>query len=149
MEDKKDIFPFIGAPEDYNYTPDGDLPLLRELAYDFDKDDFIIDEDTKEFKVVEGAEALKVWVYMAIKTIRYNHEIYSWDYGTELNTLIGQKFSRGLTESEAFRYIKEALLINPYINDVENSGVTFKGDDLHIKIKVISIYGGIDIDVRR
>ena len=43
MEDKKDIFPFIGAPEDYNYTPDGDLPLLRELAYDFDKDDFIIE----------------------------------------------------------------------------------------------------------
>lgn len=147
MEDKKDIFPFIGVPEDYNYTPDGDLPLLRELAYDFDKDDFIIDEDTKEFKVVEGAEALKVWIYMAIKTIRYNHEIYSWDYGTELNTLIGQKFSRGLTESEAFRYIKEALLINPYINDVENNGITFRGDDLHIKIKVISIYGGIDIDV--
>ena len=141
MEDKKDIFPFIGVPEDYNYTPNSELPLLKELAYDFDRDDFIIDEDTKEFKVVEGAEAIKVWIYMAIKTIRYNHEIYSWDYGTELNTL------RGLTESEAFRFIKEALLINPYINDVENNGITFNGDDLHIKIKVKSIYGGIDIDV--
>jgi len=147
MEDKKDIFPFTGVPEDYSYTPNSELPLLRELAYDFDKDDFIIDEDTNEFKVVEGVEALKVWIYMAIKTIRYNHEIYSWDYGTELSTLIGQKFSRGLTESEAFRYIKEALLINPYINDVENNGVTFRGDDLRIKIKVISMYGGIDIDV--
>nr|DAS11233.1 MAG TPA: Protein of unknown function (DUF2634) [Caudoviricetes sp.] len=147
MTEKKDIFPFIGVPEDYNYIPESELPPLKELAYDFERDDFIIDEDTKEFKVVEGAEALKVWIYMAIKTIRFNHEIYSWDYGTELNSLIGQKFSRGLTESEAFRFIKEALLINPYINDVENRGITFTGDDLHIRIKVKSIYGGIDIDV--
>lgn len=147
MAEKTNIFPFIGVPEDYNYTPDNELPLLKEIAYNFKTDDFIVDENTKEFKVVEGAEALKVWIYMAIKTIRYNHEIYSWDYGTELNTLIGQKFSRGLTESEAFRYIKEALLINPYINAIENNGITFRGDDLHIKIKVKSIYGGIDIDV--
>ena len=49
MTEKKDIFPFIGVPEDYNYIPESELPPLKELAYDFERDDFIIDEDTKEY----------------------------------------------------------------------------------------------------
>lgn len=144
-----DFFPFTGSEEDYKYSPRKDLPLFKELAYDFKKNDFIIDKRTNDIKVLEGKEALEVWVYKAILTNRYEHEIYSWSYGTELINLIGQKFSRGLTESEAFRYIKEALMINPYITDVINKDISFINDVVNIKILVDSIYGEVLVSVRR
>lgn len=143
------FYPFMGNPGDYNYQVATELPKLKEFAYDFDVSDFIIDEKTKDIKVVEGKEALKVWIHKAILTNRFEHEVFSWDYGTELITLIGQKFSRGLTESEAFRYIKEALMINPYITDISNRSVSFSDDIVTINISVDSVYGEVAINVRK
>jgi len=143
------FFPFVGVPSDYISEIQTELPLLREYAYNFDTNDFIVDPMTNDLVVVTGIDALEVWIYKAILTDRFEYPIYSWDYGTELTDLVGQKFSKGLTESEAFRYIKEALMINPYINDVDNLGVTFDGDTVTIKIAVDSVYGGVKINVRR
>lgn len=143
------FFPFVGVPSDYTSDIHTDLPLLREYAYDFKTNDFIIDPSTNDIKVVTGMKALEVWIYKAILTDRFEYPIYSWDYGTELTDLIGQKFSKGLTESEAFRFIKEALMINPYINDVNNLGIVFDGDTVTIKISVTSVYGEVKIDVQR
>ena len=143
------FFPFVGLPGDYISDIHTDLPLLREYAYDFKTNDFIIDPNTNDIKVVTGLKALEVWIYKAILTDRFEYPIYSWDYGTELTDLIGQKFSKGLTESEAFRFIKEALMINPYINDVNNLGIVFDGDTVTIKISVTSVYGEVKIDVQR
>lgn len=143
------FFPFVGVPSDYASDIHTDLPLLREYAYDFKTNDFIIDPSTNDIKVVTGLKALEVWIYKAILTDRFEYPIYSWDYGTELTDLIGQKFSKGLTESEAFRFIKEALMINPYINDVNNLGIVFDGDTVTIKISVTSVYGEVKIDVQR
>ena len=143
------FFPFVGLPSDYASDIHTDLPLLREYAYDFKTNDFIIDPSTNDIKVVTGLKALEVWIYKAILTDRFEYPIYSWDYGTELTDLIGQKFSKGLTESEAFRFIKEALMINPYINDVNNLGIVFDGDTVTIKISVTSVYGEVKIDVQR
>lgn len=143
------FFPFVGVPSDYASDIRTDLPLLREYAYDFKTNDFIIDSNTNDIKVVTGLKALEVWIYKAILTDRFEYPIYSWDYGTELTDLIGQKFSKGLTESEAFRFIKEALMINPYINDVNNLGIVFDGDTVTIKISVTSVYGEVKIDVQR
>lgn len=143
------FFPFIGVPSDYVSEIQTELPLLREYAYNFETNDFIVDPVTNDLVVVTGIDALEVWIYKAILTDRFEYHIYSWDYGTELTDLVGQKFSKGLTESEAFRYIKEALMINPYINDVDNLGVTFDGDTVTIKIAVDSVYGGVKINVRR
>ena len=143
------FFPFIGVPSDYVSEIQTELPLLYEYAYDFDTNDFIVDPVTNDLVVVTGIDALEVWIYKAILTDRFEYPIYSWGYGTELTDLVVQKFSKGLTESEAFRYIKEALMINPYINDVDNLGVTFDGDTVTIKIAVDSVYGGVKINVRR
>lgn len=145
-----DFYPFIGGAEDYEgLITNQELPLLRELAWDFSKNGYIIDEATNDFKIVEGLEALKVWIYFALKTDRFEHLIYSWDYGTELTNLVGQRFSKGLTESEAYRYIEEALIINPYILSVKKNSVIFDGDNLQININVNSIYGEVDFSVRR
>ncbi|HHY0047697.1 TPA: DUF2634 domain-containing protein [Clostridioides difficile] len=139
------IFPFIGVPQDYILPKTEELPIFREVAWNFEKDEPIIENG--DFKVVEGNEAIKVWVYKCIKTNRYEHEVYSWDYGTELSELIGQKYSKGLTESEASRYIKESLLINLYILDVNISNTRFIDDLLSVDIVINTIYGEVEVNV--
>ncbi|HBH1733606.1 TPA: DUF2634 domain-containing protein [Clostridioides difficile] len=139
------IFPFIGVPEDYILPKTEELPILREVAWNFEKDEPVVENG--DFKIVEGNEAIKVWVYKCIKTNRYEHEVYSWDYGTELSELIGQKYSKGLTESEASRYIKEALLVNPYVLDVNISNTRFIDDLLSVDITISTIYGEVEVNV--
>lgn len=143
-----DFYPFVGVASDYEFGVSKELPLLKEFQWDFETNNFIVDENGN-FKVVEGKKALEVWIYKTLLTNRYEHEIYSWDYGTELIKLVGQKFTRGLTESEAFRFVKEALMINPYINDVINKGVSFIDDTVNISIYVDSVYGEVEIDVSK
>lgn len=143
-----DFYPFVGVASDYEFGVSKELPLLKEFQWDFETNNFIVDENGN-FKVVEGKKALEVWIYKTLLTNRYEHEIYSWDYGTELIKLVGQKFTRGLTESEAFRFVKEALMINPYINDVINKGVSFIDDTVNISIYVDSVYGEVQIDVSK
>lgn len=140
------FFPFIGTESDYIPETNNELPLYREFAWDFAKDDFIKD-NSGDFKIVEGKEALQVWIYHALHTNRYEHEIFSWDYGTELITLVGQRFTKGLTESEAFRYIKEALLVNEYLLSVKKNSIVFDGDVLHIDITVKTVYGEVHLVV--
>lgn len=139
------IFPFIGVPEDYILPKTEELPIFREVAWDFEKDEPILEKGN--FKIIEKKEALKVWIYKCIKTNRYEHEIYSLEYGTELSELIGQKYTKGLTESEASRFIKEALLINPYILEVNVKSANFNRDILSANVKVSTIYGEVEINV--
>ncbi|KPI51728.1 DUF2634 domain-containing protein [Clostridioides difficile] len=139
------IFPFIGVPEDYILPKSEELPIFREVAWDFEKDQPILEKS--DFKIVEKKEALKVWIYKCIKTNRYEHEIYSLEYGTELSELIGQKYTKGLTESEASRFIKEALLINPYILEVNVKSANFNRDILSTNVKVSTIYGEVELNV--
>ncbi|EMJ4519809.1 DUF2634 domain-containing protein [Clostridioides difficile] len=139
------IFPFIGVPEDYILPKTEELPIFREVAWDFEKDEPVLEKG--DFKIIEKKEALKVWIYKCIKTNRYEHEIYSLEYGTELSELIGQKYTKGLTESEASRFIKEALLINPYILEVNVKSANFNRDVLSANVKVSTIYGEVEINV--
>lgn len=139
------IFPFIGVPEDYILPKTEELPIFREVAWNFKKDEPILEKG--DFKIIEKNEALKVWIYKCIKTNRYEHEIHSLEYGTELLELIGQKYTKGLTESEASRFIKEALLMNPYILEVNVKSANFKSDILSADIKVSTIYGEVEINV--
>ncbi|HBH1497164.1 TPA: DUF2634 domain-containing protein [Clostridioides difficile] len=139
------IFPFIGVPEDYILPKTEELPIFREVAWDFEKDEPILENG--DFKIIEGNEAIKIWVYKCIKTNRYEHEIYNWGYGTELSELIGQKYSKGLTESEASRYIKEALLVNQYILDVNIKDTKFTDDLLSVNIEISTIYGEVEVNV--
>lgn len=71
--------------------------------------------------------------------------IFSELYGSEHESLFGEGFSNELVTEEAFRYVKEALLVNPYIVEVENKGTYFKADKLYLKIRVGTLYDVSDI----
>ena len=132
------LFPFISNTDDVKV--DNSFPLYREVSWDFKNNIPILENG--DFKIVEGNEAIKVWVYKAILTPRYNYSIYSWDYGSELLGLIGKAYTPSLTKEEAKRLIKEALEINPYILEVEIADISFKDSLLSAVVKVKTIYEG-------
>ena len=137
------IFPFISPPP--NLEESNNFPLYREVAWDFKKNEPIIENG--EFKIVEGNEAIKVWVYKSLLTANKEFSIYSWDYGTELYNLIGKPYTRSLVESEAKRYIEEALLINPYILEVNVIDSNFEDWSLTCNIKITTIYGESEVSI--
>ena len=141
------IFPFMSIDEvEVNIeNSNSELHMYYEVGWNYIKDEPLIENN--EFVIVEGNEAIKVWIYKAIKTVRYQYPIYSWDYGCEISSLIGQKYTKGLTKSEAERYIKEAILINPYITDVKIIDINFSEDILSVSIQVDTIYGEVNVNV--
>ena len=78
-------------------------------------------------------------------TERFRYEIYSWGYGSELDSLIGQSYSPNLTKAESIRFIKETLLVNPYIINVSNAEVSFDSGKLSITVKLETIYGETEV----
>ena len=137
------LFPFVTYKEDI--VKNNSFPLYREIAWDFKRDIPILENG--DFKIVEGNEAIKVWVYKALLVPRYNYSIYSWNYGSELMDLIGKAYTPQLTKSEAKRYIEEALKINPYILDVNVIDTDFKDSVLSANVKIVTIYGESEVTI--
>jgi hypothetical protein len=136
------LFPII-QPE--TVETDTDLPMYKEVAWDY-KNNIPIFKNGNPV-IIEGKEAVMVWAWNALHTERFRYEIYTWDYGNEVESLIGQNFSDELKQAEAARYVKECLVINPYITDVKNISVDFTDDLLTITGTVVTIYGEADLYV--
>ena len=121
------------------------LPMYRDVAWDCNSGKPIYSGGRPV--MVEGAEAIRGWCWRALNTVRCRHDIYTWDYGNEVENLIGQRFSSEVKEAEAIRYIREALVVNPYIVSVEQVDVTFTGSKLTIYCEVETIYGEVFLHV--
>ena len=138
------IFPMVQPEADERTTTQ--LPLCREVAWDFAA-------GTPRYSagrpvVVTGADAVRVWCWRALKTVRYRHrEIHTDDYGCEVENLVGQPYTAQIKESEAIRYVREALCINPYVTAVTQVGVTFADAQLSIDCTVSTIYGEVRVHV--
>lgn len=135
------LFPMFPVSEGMKRTTVADLPLCREVAWDFKADRAILRRG--EPVVVEGAEAVKVWIYHALKTVRGRYGIYSRDYGNEAEGLIGQPYSEAVKRAEAIRYIREAIAPNPYVTDVTEVSVDFAEATITISVRVQTVYGEV------
>lgn len=127
--------PFIELKD----VPKNELPEFREYAFDFSKDEFIIENG--RLAIVTQKEAIKVWAYKALITERYRYRAYFDDYGAELEHFIGIVTNDGVEAIEVFRYIEEALLVNPYITDVNILGIEQNKKKITLNIELITIYG--------
>lgn len=137
------FFPFINPPP--NLEALNEFPTYKEIAWDFKNNQPIIENG--EFKIVEGDEAIKVWIYLSLLTPNKQYPIYSWDYGSEVKELIGKNYTKALTEAEAQRLTEECLLINPYITEVKVLDTSFKDSTLTCNVKVTTIYGDLEVSL--
>lgn len=136
-------FPFISTTQALSTSS---LPTFKMYAWDFETDNFIRDENGNMI-LLEGNDALKVWIYKALKTERFVYRAYSWRYGAELKKYIGKVMGVKERQSEMKRMIIECLMVNGYIRSIDK--VEFVADkhnrELHINIDISTIYGKLTV----
>lgn len=139
--------PFIARNTQTIQSAADTLPLLTEYGYDFDKQQFLYDENGNNVTVTED-EALKVWIYKAILTERYRYLAYHDDYGITIEPYQGTMPNNVYTADRIRQNIREGLSINPYIAKINSITITKREkDDLEIAVDVTSIYSDESITV--
>lgn len=118
-----------------------ELPVFKELAFDFETGQ--LKTIGGQFYYVEKNEAIKIWIWKALKSSRYTYLAYSTDYGNEIYTLIGRYLAKQLLYSELKRMIEEALLCNPYIKSLTDFQIEQKGAKVECLFAVNTIYGSV------
>lgn len=94
---------------------------------------------------IDEKEAIKQAIYLIINTERFEYIIYSWDYGIELQDLIGESIS--YVKSEVKRRITESLICDDRIESIDD----FIFEQLSKRILLVkftanTIYGSVDIE---
>lgn len=132
------IFPFISTTPTQEESGEA-LPLFAEFAYDFENNCLLLENGHPY--LVERNEALKIWIYKALVTERFRYTAYDTDFGSEMDTLVGRNYNTDITNSELKRMIIEALMCNPYIEELGNWSFTPGRSGVRVQFDVTTIYG--------
>lgn len=118
-----------------------ELPLLREFGIDFTTGQLT-------GRIVEGLEAVKVWLWLMLHTPRFRYAIFSWDHGHELEDLLIDEDSgdEDYLQSEAECMVQDAASVNEYITGVNVTTEKVK-DTLKVSVAVSTVYGNMEVNV--
>lgn len=130
------VFPFT-TYEAYETAVD-ELPLYKEVAYDIETNS--LQRKAGRIYFVYKDDAIKIWIYKALKVKRYAYTAYTHNYGNEIENVVGKTTDKGIFESEMERYITECLIVNPYIQELNNFVFTH-GEYTRVRFDVTTIYG--------
>lgn len=104
----------------------------------------IVRETGRISGIVDSLEAVRQAVYCILNTERYDHLIFSWNYGVELKDLYGRPAP--FVKSEVKRRIREALMQDKRVRDV--GGFVFRQERglLKVSFTVHSTLGDLQMD---
>lgn len=120
--------------------------IPREYKYDFKRKEIVMVNGSP--RLVEGVEAIKIWIYKTLLTQRGYYMAYSFDYGQDYEDLIGSGLSIEALKSEAKRMTEEALFDNENILKIEDFDASISGDKIEISFTAITKYGNIGMEVQ-
>ena len=128
--------------------------MIPNIDDDLMSDVVIEEQPTKTYEIKlnksrmgaysDGIEAMKQTIYHIINTERYNHLIYSWNYGVELADLFGKPVSYCYAEIK--RRITEALLQDDRIMSVNEFEFTHKKGEILTTFRVVTTEGDIRME---
>lgn len=87
---------------------------------------------------------MKQAIYLILRTERYQHVIFSWNYGIELEDLFGMPISWVIPEVK--RRITEALLQDTRITAVGDFRFEHSKNKIHTTFTVQTIFGNIQAE---
>lgn len=90
---------------------------------------------------IDRREAMEQAIRKVLQTKRFAHLIYSDDYGFE--NMIG--YERLFVQGELPRRIKEALLQDERITEIQNFILVFEKDKAFASLTAITIYGDVNV----
>lgn len=106
---------------------------------------FYIDFESKKILgMVDDKKAMEQSIYLALKTGRYNYLIFSWNYGEEINKLVGKP--KDLARAELPRLLNECLLVDDRISAIEDLIITEFEEGLHVSFTAVTLHGDISIE---
>ena len=92
---------------------------------------------------VDQVESVKQAALKILLTERYEHIIYSSDYGTEWSSVLGK--GRLWVQSELKRVITEALLQDDRILEITDFSLFWRGNDVTANFTVVTPYGTFEM----
>lgn len=94
----------------------------------------------------DGLEAIEQAIYKILNTERYEHLIYSFNYGVEIEDLIGQDIT--YIKADLKRRVEEALTQDDRIERIENFSITLgeENDQLMVSFDTITVSGILNIE---
>ncbi|KXG78295.1 DUF2634 domain-containing protein [Thermotalea metallivorans] len=126
--------------------------MIPKINYDADSDFEIIKQPTHTYQLnfekgrvagyTDGIEAMKQAIHKILFTERYQHEIYSWNYGIELEDLFGKP--KSFVYPELKRRITEALLQDDRIIRVDGFSFTSHKGSVVVSFTVHTIFGDVE-----
>jgi len=121
-------------------TQAGQVKFGRSWRFDFEKGDFVL---SPMGKVAEskGLDAYIEWCKKALLTPRYRHLIYSRNYGSEFEDLIGRNLTRAGNESEIKRMVTEVLMVDPRTVSVGDFTFDWQEDTVYFTCTVTTAQG--------
>lgn len=90
----------------------------------------------------DGIQAMAQAIFLILNTERYQHIIYSWNYGVELADLIGRPVAYVIPEVK--RRVTEALTQDTRIMVVDSWSFNRAGNKLNTQFTAHTIYGDIE-----
>lgn len=94
---------------------------------------------------VERTDAMKQAIFKILETERFKYLIYSWNYGIEMNSVVGKSFN--VIASEIKRLIKEALLADSRITAVTDFSVEQTSrNSAHVSFTAKTIFGDVNAE---
>lgn len=131
------MFPFDVEEDEVQETEEKEL---KDYEIDFEK-------GYLTGRMVTGLDAIIQSIKLALKIDRYFYSQYSWEYGSELNTLIGKNYSQEYVQSEVQRMLEDLVLGFDEVLSISDIQCTMNKDKLTISFELDTIYGGGEISV--
>ena len=126
-------------PQGARLLPDMEQELRPMASYTY-----ALDLERNRFiGMTDGTAALKQAVFKILSTEKEYYSIYSDEYGIHARSLIGQ--DPILVRAELEYRIKEALLMDDRILDVQHYDLSYDEDHSTLSFTVVSTLGDIDI----
>ena len=146
-----DLFPTVTLPDPKLLeSSSSNATFGRNVELNYSDEEFVLSPTGRQYKLDEVNSWVE-WCVKALSTPRYKHLIYSDNYGSELQTLIGKSYPHEFAESEIKRMVKECLMADSRTAAVDSfqfewieDGVMFtcrienvRGESKHIAGKVV------------
>lgn len=130
------IFPTFAPTELIRPLPDPTVPIEYPPSwlFDFARGDFVKDSSGRPLRC-DGWTAWVQWCFKTVLTPRFQHLIYSSDYGTEFEHIPSS--DRTLAEAHITTTVRDALTIDRRTASVVDFAFEWEGDGVRVSFTPI------------
>lgn len=124
----------------------------EEGVQDYDEGNytFNLNYETGEIsrELITGVESVEQFALLAMRTPRFEHAIYSDQFGSEILAVVKEQsdVTPAFLSSELERVVTEAIIYDDRVSDVTDFEMTIQDNNAYISFKIIVMGDIIDIE---